>query len=236
VSENIIIVDKSNEFSGVAAVWIARYVSHVIARQKQCRLALAGGATPRPVYSRLTEPDVRPGIDWRKVDFYFGDERCVPPEHPDSNYRMAWESLLSRVPIAEEQIRRIRGELPDRDKAAAEYEAQLPEALDLLILGMGSDGHTASLFPHAPALDERTRRVLPVNAPNPPVRRISITPPVITSARSILVLVAGGAKATMVARALQGPLNPQEIPAQLACTGTWIVDAPAAERLEKLAR
>jgi 6-phosphogluconolactonase len=170
------------------------------------------------------------------LEFYFGDERCVSPTDPDSNYQMVRESLFARAPIAPGQVNRIEAERADRDQAAAEYEAKLPKRLDLLLLGMGTDGHTASLFPGSSVLDEKERRILVVSGPKPPLWRITITPPVIASARQILVLVSGGDKALMVARALREPRNPKKIPIQLALQGTWILDASAAEELTACSR
>jgi 6-phosphogluconolactonase len=172
-----------------------------------------------------------PGVDWSRVSVYFGDERCVPPDHPDSNYRMARESLLSRVPIAEANVHRMLGELADRDAAARAYAELLPASLDVIVLGIGEDGHTASLFPGSPALDERARPVLPVIGPKPPPERLTLTPPALERARHILVLASGAGKAEAVARALEGALDPRGTPAQLARSGSWLLDPAAAARL-----
>lgn len=230
----LVIVDDPARFSRAAAEWIAGKINDIVASKERCALALAGGETPRPIYVLLARPDFRQKIEWHKIDFYFGDERCVPPDHPDSNYRMAHESLFSRLPIDPLQIKRIHAEIPDRDQAAAAYESELPPKLDLILLGMGNDGHTASLFPGSPALNEKKRLVLAVKISKPPLWRISIAPPVIANARSVLVMVSGKSKAAMVARAFQGPFDPREVPVQLALDGTWIIDKPAAAELEKL--
>jgi 6-phosphogluconolactonase len=177
-----------------------------------------------------TEP-LADRVAWRRVAVYFADERCVPPAHPDSNYRMAHESLLRRVAIPNASVHRIEGERADVDAAAREYERLLPASLDVLLLGMGADGHTASLFPHSPALGEGTRRVLPVDRPPPSPGRITITPQVIAVARTILIVVAGGDKAATVARAIEGPYVPDELPIQLALRGTWLIDDDAARDL-----
>src|ERR1043166_5371837 len=144
---------------------------------------------------------------------------------------MASETLLSLVPIRKERIHRMEGEQPDLDAAARGYEALLPAALDLLLLGVGADGHTVSLFPHAPALAETDRRVVRVTGGEPLVQRLTVTPPVIQAAKSLLVLAAGGEKAEAVARALEGPDAPSVVPAQLARRGTWIIDRAAAALL-----
>ncbi len=191
-------------------------------------MALAGGRTPEPVYRELAAGS---GIDWKRVDVFFGDERAVPPDHPESNYRMVSKVLLSRVPIPDARIHRMEAERADRDGAAREYERSLPRRLDVLFLGMGPDGHTASLFPGSAALDERSRLVLPVRGPKPPPERLTITPPVIESAHKVAVIATGEDKAPMVARAIEGPFAPKAVPVQLARRGTWFLDRAAAARL-----
>ena len=163
---------------------------------------------------------------------YFGDERCVPPDDPASNYRMARESLLDRVALDPGRVHRMEGERADHDAAARAYEAILPARLDLLVLGLGADGHTASLFPEAPSLAETRRRVLAVRAPAPPLDRLTITPPVILAARLTIALVAGADKAAALARVIAAPYAPSHTPAQLARAGLWIADTEAAARLE----
>jgi 6-phosphogluconolactonase len=172
-------------------------------------------------------------LSWDRVEIFFGDERAVPPGDPQSNYRMARESLLDAVPIPSRQVHRMPAERPDRDAAAAEYAAQLPARLDLIILGIGADGHTASLFPGSAALEERARKVMAVEGPRAPRRRLTVTPPVITSAVNKIVLAGGSEKAGAVARALEGPDDPDACPAQLARDGIWIVDSAAASGLRK---
>jgi 6-phosphogluconolactonase len=218
----------ANDFAARAAEWIAASLRDIVAHHGRCALALAGGRTPGPAYRKLAE---LPRIPWQHVSLFFADERAVAPEHPDSNYRYAFDTLLSRVPVPSSQIHRMEAERPDREQAARDYEARLPDSLDLLLLGMGADGHIASLFPHSPALAEAVRRVVPVNGGAPPMPRLSITPPVVRNAASILVMVAGEAKAAQVARVLQGPENVAELPAQLARNGTWLLDSAAASQL-----
>jgi 6-phosphogluconolactonase len=174
------------------------------------------------------------GINWAALDVYFGDERAVPANHPDSNYRMAEEALLGRVPFTAERIHRMRAESPDRAEAAREYDALLPDALDVIVLGIGEDGHTASLFPGSAALSELKRRVVPVIGPKPPPERLTITPPVIQAARECLMLASGAGKAGPVARALLGPSDPLSCPSVLARQGIWILDHAAAGELNRL--
>ena len=202
------------------------------ARGRAC-LAVAGGTTPRAVHEALAK---LPSIPWHSVHIFFGDERCVAPDHPDSNYRMAKESLLDRVAIPSEQIHRPEAERSDRDAAARAYELTLPVSLDLVVLGIGEDGHTASLFPGSPALNERERRYIPVIGPKPPPERLSVTPPVLEAAAALLVLAAGAGKAEPVQRALEGAWDPSATPAQLARRGVWFLDRAAASRLRRTAR
>jgi len=218
-------------FPAAVARWDAAEVAAAIAERGGCALALSGGHTPRPVYEALAEAPLAGTVDWGRVDVYFADERGVPPDHPDSNYRMAAGAFLDRVPLVRARVHRMPAERPDRDAAAREYERLLPDALDVLLLGMGPDGHTASLFPGSPALDERERRVVPAVAPYPPAPRLTVTPPVIASARRVAVLVTGSGKASMVARALAGPYEPRAVPVQTASAAYWFLDEAAAAAL-----
>jgi 6-phosphogluconolactonase len=228
-----VLICASSSFADVAAMTIVREVVAAIQTHGHCALALAGGSTPRPVYEHMSQPAIAALIDWPRVAIYFGDERFVPPDDPNSNYRMACEALLTHVPLLDGSIHRMEGERRDPDAAARAYERVLPARLDVLLLGVGADGHTASIFPRSPVLDERIRRVRHVPAPATGPSRLTITPLVIGSAARVIVLVAGTAKADVVARALEGPYVPGDIPAQLALGGTWIIDHAAAARLRK---
>jgi 6-phosphogluconolactonase len=222
-------IHDSSQLANVAAQRIAAAMVATIAEEGGVSLALAGGTTPRAAYEALAKI---PGIDWGKVSVYFGDERAVPPTDPDSNYRMADDALFRQVALLPANIHRIHGEDADPDAAARAYEAVLPLRISIMILGIGEDGHTASLFPGSPALRERTRRVLPVIGPKPPPQRLSITPPVIEAAGLCVVLATGTAKADAVARALRGPIDIMSTPSCLARRGLWLLDHAAAARLE----
>jgi 6-phosphogluconolactonase len=224
----LIVAAQPAELARAAAEWLGLEVTRAITERGSCSLALAGGRTPEPVYRALAAES---SIDWTKVEVFFGDERAVPPDHPESNYRMVRLVLLSRVAIPADQIHRMEAERSDREAAAREYERSLPPRLDVLLLGMGADGHTASLFPGSAALDERHRLVLPVTGAKAPAERLTITPPVIEAARKVAVIAAGEDKAAMVARAIEGPVAPKAIPVQLARRGTWFLDRAAAARL-----
>jgi 6-phosphogluconolactonase len=224
----LIVVPTPPALARPAAEWLELEMSRAIAGRGVCTVCLAGGRTPEPVYGELASAST---IDWSRVEVFFGDERAVPPDHPDSNYLMVRRVLLSRVPIPAGQVHRMEAERSDREAAAREYERSLPPQLDILVLGMGPDGHTASLFPGSAALDERQRLVVPVIGAKPPPQRLTITPPVIEAARRVAVIATGGDKAAMVARAIEGPLSPKEVPVQLARRGTWFLDQAAAGRL-----
>ena len=208
-------------------------------------VALAGGSTPRALYSLLAAPERRGRIDWRAVRVWFGDERCVPPEHPDSNYRMARETLLAHVGCRPAHVRRMEGE---RDPAAAarDYERLLrdhlprPDApgaaprLDLVLLGLGADGHVASLFPGTAILDERMALVAAVFVPRFDAWRISLTYPAITAAREVMLLVAGAEKADIVAAAFEDDADRYPV-GRLRATRpvAWYLDRAAAARLSQ---
>ncbi len=232
--ERLVVVETAR-LAETAADWIAAAVEADLRAYGRCTLALAGGGTPRPVYERLARDPYARRIAWQNVEIFFGDERAVAPDDPASNYGMAAAALLDRVPIPAARVHRMEAEASDLDQAARSYEQLLPGALDLLLLGMGPDGHTASLFPGSPALAERSRRVVPVVGTKPPPRRLTVTPPVIAAARRIAVLVAGADKAAAVARALEGPASLEQLPVQLALRGTWFLDREAAARLRSAA-
>jgi 6-phosphogluconolactonase len=212
----------------LAAQEIAKSLVLAVRERGKASLCLAGGTTPRAVYEALAKED---GLPWPDIDAYFGDERCVGPDHMDSNYGMAREALFERAPLVPNHIHRMVGENPNREQAARDYETLLPDALDVLVLGIGEDGHTASLFPNSPALAESERRVAPVIGPKPPPERLTVTPPVLAAARFVIVLAAGAGKAAAVARALEGPLDVQACPAQLVRAAVWLTDHAAAAEL-----
>jgi 6-phosphogluconolactonase len=224
----LIVVSTPAELARPAAEWLGLEVTRALAERGSCALSLAGGRTPEPVYRELA---LESRIDWERVDVFFGDERAVPPDHPDSNYFMVQRTLLARVPIPAGNVHRMEAERADREAAARDYERALPLRLDVLLLGMGPDGHTASLFPGSDAMDEQHRLVLPVVGAKPPAERLTITPPVIRAARRVAVIATGEDKAVMVARAIEGSLAPKAVPVQLARRGCWFLDQAAAARL-----
>jgi len=226
------VVEPADSLPRRAATWIAETIAAVLAARPRCSIALSGGTTPGPVYRALAAPDVSRGIAWSKVDVYFADERAVPSNDRNSNFRMVEETLLSQVPIRAAQVHRMEGERSDLEAAATDYDRALPPALDVLVLGMGADGHTASLFPGSPALAER-RRVVVVDSPKPPPRRLTITPPVIAAARHIAMVVTGAEKAAAVGLVREGGAPVTAMPAVLARHGVWFLDPAAAAQLAR---
>lgn len=217
-----LMVVESGALVREATAWLTRALESALARSPRCSLALSGGSTPGPIYRELA----RQPLEWGRVDFYFVDERCVPPEHPESNYRLAEESLFKPLGVAAGQVYRMEGERADREAAARDYAARLPEALDVVLLGLGEDGHTASLFPGAAALEEREQRVLAVVGPKPPPWRLTLTLPVLNAARAVLGVTAGAGKREAVQRLMAG----EDLPAVRVAHAQWLVDEAAAGR------
>jgi 6-phosphogluconolactonase len=231
MNDDRIVVKEGAELHRAAAEFIAGAINAALARGR-CSIALSGGTTPLPVYTLLGQSPLAGQVDWSRVHVYFADERAVPPDHADSNYRAARETLLSRVPIPAAQVHRMEAERVDMDAAAHAYEHLLPRPLDVLILGAGPDGHTASIFPDSGALLATGPLVMAVESPKPPPRRLTITPPVIEDARQIVVLATGADKARVIAGALKGPEHSLDLPIELARRGHWFIDGAAASLLE----
>jgi 6-phosphogluconolactonase len=202
-------------------------------------VALAGGSTPQRAYELLADQPLRAQVDWAHVHLFFGDERCVPPTDPQSNFRMASLALLDHVGLPPRNVHRMIGEA-DPSAAASVYEAELRvffaaqpwPAFDLLLLGMGDDGHTASLFPGSAALKEQQRWVVANRVEKFQAFRLTLSPPAINAARHILFSVTGPAKAQRLQEVLHGPRDPMRLPSQLISpTGgnlEWLLDKAAA--------
>lgn len=229
-----------------AAQRVCEILHDAVEARGRASIALSGGSTPRQLYQRLSSDEYRTRVDWSRVDFFFGDERCVPPGHDESNYRMARESLLDPLAIDPSRIHRIEAESNDRRRAAADYQEQIaayfdvastdePPRLDLVLLGMGDDGHTASLMPHTVALDETAQWVVANYVPQFEAVRITLTLPLINRACRILFLISGSSKAAALAAVLEGPRDPERWPSQLIRPPDGqvelFVDAAAAELL-----
>lgn len=223
-------------------VWIAGQTN---AGASRFRVALSGGSTPQAMFTKLVDPSLAAQVKWETVELYFGDERCVPPDHPESNYHMANGALLQPLRIDSKNVFRMAGEAPEPDQAARDYEALLrrrfavqPPAwprFDLILLGLGEDGHTASLFPDTPALDEGDRLVVANQAPRGIPGRLTFTVPLINAARVVLFLVCGANKAAAARAVLEGVRAPRQYPAQLIQPNQgrllWFLDRAAASEL-----
>lgn len=234
-----VIVPDSDALTRAAADLFAAEAQAALQAKERFAVALSGGSTPRALYQLLADTP----LAWENIHLFWGDERCVPPDHADSNYRMTAESLLNRIAIPPENIHRIQGELPP-EEAALRYEDELRRffadapRFDLILLGLGDDGHTASLFPDSPALHERTRWVAAVPHAAPPlplVPRVTLTLPVLNAARQVLFLVSGAGKAQRLAEVLRAPTASPLLPASMVRPGhgdiLWMMDQPAAALL-----
>jgi 6-phosphogluconolactonase len=238
------IFGTEEELAAGAAARVLDRLRQALALEGRATVALSGGSTPAPLYRRLGAAPA--ALAWKRVELFWADERCVPPEHPESNFRLARETFLDPLGLAGDTVHRIRGELPPED-AAARYEAELaaafaedPPRFDLALLGVGTDGHTASLFPGGPELAEVRRRAVATRAPEAPRDRVSLTLPVLDAARAALFLVAGERKAEIVARILAGGGEARDLPAARVRPPRgellWLLDEAAASRLPGAAR
>ena len=243
------VYDDAHALRDAAAERIAEIGKHALSERGRFRWVLTGGSTVEPIYARLADPPLKDRLAWARVEVFFTDERCVPPDHPDSNFGMASRSLLDRVPIPCERIHRMPGEDPNPERAAIEHEHRLREALgigrgeppdfDLVLLGMGADAHVASLFPGDPQVLVDDRLVVPVEHrrdPPPRVDRLSLTAPALSAGRTTLFVVSGEKKAPAVKAALEGPDEPARIPARRVTPPVppvWLLDRSAASALAR---
>jgi len=244
----VTIVPDPDALADAAARLTVDVAAAAIAARGRFMWALAGGETPRATYARLALPPFRERVDWRHTWVFFGDERAVPPDHAGSNYGMAHEALLSKVPIPAAQVLRIRGEAEDLEVAAAEYARALSEAFgtrrgalprfDLVLLGLGVDGHTASLFPDSPVVREVFRAVAAVHVAAASIpQRLTLTLPVFNAAARVVFLVAGAEKAKVV-KAVLG--ERATLPAAMVRPAdgelVWLIDRAAAAQLSPAAK
>jgi 6-phosphogluconolactonase len=240
------VASDANEVAQLAATLLTDSVIQAVAARGIARIAVSGGSTPRAVFELLADPSAPylAEIPWKQLQLFWVDERCVPPTHEESNFRMTKAAMLDKVPLPPENIHRMEGEL-DPEEAASRYEAEIRNAFrlegaqtptfDLVMLGLGPDGHTASLFPHTEGLDEMARIVIANHVPQKDVWRVTLTWPVIVQGREVAFLVEGEEKAEMVHNVFTGPYNPEEYPAQLIrpASGklTLLLDTAAAAEL-----
>jgi len=243
VRGTLIICSDLESLSREAAARFAAVVESRVGEQGIARVALAGGATPRRLYELLASEEFRASVPWARVHFFWGDERLVPLDHPESNYRMARETLLKHLALPKENVHPVPV-ASTAEAAALAYEQELrqhfrqrrgPPAFDLILLGLGADGHTASLFPRAAALAEKERLVAATQSPTSGLPRITLTLPVLNEARQIFFLVAGENKAAALRLAVEAPGT---LPAQLVAPRrgllTWLVDTAAAGQLHSV--
>jgi 6-phosphogluconolactonase len=241
----IAVYPDTDALSQAAAQYVVQVAKESIVTHGRFTIALTGGSTPRKLYTLLGQEPYRSQIDWALVEVFWGDERNVPADDPESNYYLALETLLSNVPIPANQIHRAPAEEADREAAAHKYEVEIKRvfgtdgipSFDLIQLGMGPEGHTASLFPHQPSLHEAERLIMPVTVPKPPPPRLTFTPPLINAARHIQFQITGAEKADALKAVLEGPYQPDEYPAQIVRPPhgevTWMLDTKVAEKLQK---
>lgn len=226
-----------------------RVARKAVRSRDQCAVALSGGTTPRRLYSLLAsdwEASFRRRVKWDALHFFWCDERHVPPDHRDSNYRMIQDTLLSKVPVSPDRIHRIHAEEQDAQQAAEQYERDLraffashdrPPRFDIVLLGVGPDGHTASLFPENESLRETGRWVVAPWVAQMNAYRVSLTLPILNAAAAVVILAAGEEKSDVVQAALEGDRDPGRIPVQgvqpVEGTLLWIIDRAAARKLTK---
>jgi 6-phosphogluconolactonase len=227
-----------DETARAAADFLLLHARAALAARGNLTIALSGGSTPRALYKQMREWT----LPWQKVELCFGDERCVPPDHPDSNARMVGEALTAEGAVSEAHVHRMRGELPP-DEAAQDYEQTLRRlfptvsqpSFDIVLLGLGADGHTASLFPHSPALAETHAWVSANVVPGQAHPRLTLTYPVLNAARLVLFLVSGADKARALREVLEGQESRESIPARYVQPSsgelTFFVDRAAASEL-----
>lgn len=245
VKREILVVSNPDGLSRRAAQEFVRQAGEAVRAKGFFTVALSGGSTPHGLYMTLASDPYCKQVPWSQVYLFWGDERCVSPDHRDSNYRMARESLIDKIPIPEENVYRMPAEQEDHDRAAMEYEQTIMAFFhlnagecphfDLILLGMGEDGHTASLFPWTSALEETDRLVTANYIERLGVYRLTLTVPVINHAALVLFLISGESKALVLKEVLEGEYQPQRLPSQFIrpVDGRllFIVDHMAASKL-----
>lgn len=236
----IVLCDDADTIAEEAAAWIAELSEECTRARKPFRIALSGGSTPKLLYERLAGDPWRTRIDWSMWRVFFGDERACLPSDPQSNYSLAQTALFSKVPIDPSHVFRMHGEDKDLAEAAANYESVIreelpdlgdePPPMDLVLLGMGDNGHTASLFPATPALSEERAWVTPGLADYEPYARLTFTLPLINASRHVAFMIAGASKAPALAKVAEGHLPASRVNPQSGRL-TWFIDSAAAAEL-----
>jgi 6-phosphogluconolactonase len=227
---NILVSPDSDSWTAFVADTIGQAIRSVLSRKNVCHIMLTGGQTAERLYKYWADTDA---LSSKGLRFLFGDERCVPPDDANSNYALVMKTLFDKGMPSGCSIARMEAENPDQEAAAKAYEKLIPEEIDILLLGMGVDGHIASLFPNSSALLVEERSVLPIKGPKLPFERLTITPKVIASAKSIFLLVTGTEKGVVLAEALKSESDFMSLPVCLTLAGTWLLDAEAGRQLQK---
>lgn len=233
-----------------AAEEFVRLATACTSVQGKFTVALAGGSTPKRMYQLLSEPPLRDRVNWLRVEFFWGDERSVPADHAESNFRMANEALLSKLPICSSQIHRMHAEQEDINQAAADYQVTIARvfdisstgkstpSIDLVLLGMGADGHTLSLFPRTTALDDDSAWVADNWVEKLKTNRLTLTAKIVRKAANKLFCVCGEDKSAVLAEVLEGPADPARLPTQMVLGGsgqtTFYIDQAAGTKLTRM--
>jgi 6-phosphogluconolactonase len=248
IAADVRILQDAPAIARRAAQEFVQAAAAAVQKKNAFHVALAGGSTPKALYNLLvSDPVLRSQVPWDKIQVFFGDERHVGPEHPDSNFRMANETMLSKAPLKADQVTRIKGEYPDAEQAAREYEEALVShfklkagefpRFDLLLAGMGNEGHTLSLFPGTKALHADGRIAVRNWIGKLFTDRITLTAPAACAAAQILFMVTGADKAPALKAVLEGPYEPEQLPAQLLQPKDgkllWLVDTAAGGMLSR---
>ncbi len=240
------ILKNLDQVSTAAAEEIIQIAVDAIEKRGVFRIALSGGSTPKTLYSKLAcDQDLKKQMPWQNTHFFWSDERTVPPDHADSNYRMVQEAMFNHIDVSDAQIHRIHAEVEDPNHAADEYEKEICQhfnvsspgvpQFDLILLGMGPDGHTASLFPGTEALKEQKRVVVSNWVAKFNTNRITFTAPLINHAANVMFLVCGEDKAAALKAVFEGPYDPEVYPSQLIKPEgelIWFIDQAAGKLLE----
>ena len=232
---NLEILDSPKDLAQAGAQLFVAKTSEAVARRGFATIALSGGSTPKRLYQLLADRNepFRDEVPWSSIHFFWTDERHVPPDHPESNYRMTNEAMLSHVPVTRDNVHRVMSENPNASAAAEQYEEVMPSSFDLILLGLGTDGHTASIFPESEVVHEKKRLVAAVWVEKLKSYRITMTLPLINNAASVVFLVSGAEKAEIVKEVLEGP---KRYPAQEVRPAEgelrWLLDREAACKLE----
>lgn len=242
----IVIVPDKDALAEVAADMIVEQALAAVAARDRFTIALTGGSTPRPVYERLATGERAARMPWERAFVFWSDDRAVPPDDDRSNYKLAHDALLGRIALPQAQIQPMFANGDDLDAAARRYAGVVrtlvpgsPPRFDLVLLGMGPDGHTASLFPHSPQLAATDELVVatPPAPLDPHVPRLTFTTTLINAAANVLIMLAGADKAERVQQVIEGPRDTERLPSQLVAPGggtlTWIMDQAAASKLSK---